>query len=253
MRRKFVYTAVGLWLKEMARNRILLLLLIILPALFYTIAWVTLSDQPIVFILGSVEGKPVVPVVQEQLGLIFIGLAATGLISSFLAMTMIQKNPLARKRLVLCGYRPVEMAAATITVVLLAMAAISIYISLMVLLFMHPQHLSGVFAGYLSCSFVYGCYGLLVGAILKGELEGILFIVLLTNLDVAWLQNPIYYSGAQTKAVIEWLPAFYPSQTTIISAFTDYSILQPGLAGWLYGLVFLILAFVIFWFRTRIS
>jgi hypothetical protein len=247
-----VYMAVRLWVKEILRNRIILLLLLVLPALFYTIAWITLSGERIIFVLGSIPEKPVVPVVQEQLGLIFIGLAATGLIASFLAMTMMQRNPLAKRRLVLCGYRPVELSAATILVVLFAMVVISIYISLMSLLFMHPKHLLGLMAGYILCGYVYGCYGLLIGALLKGELEGILLIVLLTNLDVAWLQNPIYYSGAQTKAVIEWLPAFFPSQTTIIAAFTDFPSLVPGLAGFLYGTVFLILAFVVFWCRIRV-
>lgn len=253
MRKQYVYMAVRLWVIEIIRNRMILLLLFILPALFYTIAWITLSGDRIIFILGSVKGKPVVPVVQEQLGLIFIGLAATGLIASFLAMTMMQKNALAKKRLVLCGYRPFELSAATIAVVLLTMVIISIYIALMGWLFMRPMHLWGVIFGYILCGYVYGSYGLLVGAILKGELEGILFIVLLANLDVGWLQNPIYYSAAQTKAVIEWLPAFFPSQTTIISAFTNYPSLLPGLAGFLYGTLLLIIAFLIFWYRIRIS
>jgi len=253
MRIRYVYTAFRLWFVEIVRNRMILLLLFVLPALFYSIAWLTLSGERIVFILGSVKGKPVIPVVQEQLGLIFIGLAATGLIASFLALTLMQMNPLVRKRLVLCGYRPVELAAATIGVVLLTVIVISLYIALMGLLFMRPVNLFGVISGYIICGYVYGCYGLLIGAILKGELEGILFIVLLTNLDVGWLQNPIYYSGAQTKAIIEWMPAFFPSQTTIIAAFTNYSPLLPALEGILYGTVFLIIAFIIFWYRIRIS
>jgi hypothetical protein len=253
MRKQYVYMAVRLWTIEIVRNRIILLLLLILPALFYTIAWITLSGDRIIFILASVKEKPVVPVVQQELGLIFIGLAATGLIASFLALTLIQKNPLAKKRLLLCGYRTVELFAATIVVVLLTMVILGIYVALIGSLFMRPMHLWGVISGYIICGYVYGSYGLLVGAILKGELEGILFIVLLANLDVAWLQNPIYYSGAQTKAVIEWLPAFFPSQTTIIAAFTNYSPFLSGLAGFAYGTLFLIIAFLIFWYRTLIA
>jgi hypothetical protein len=253
MRVNYLLAAVRLWFIEIMRNRMVLLLLIVLPALFYSIAWITLSGDRIIFILGSVKTKPVVPVVQEQLGLIFIGLAATGLIASFLALTLMQRNPLAKKRLVLCGYRPIELSAAIILVVLITMVIVSLYISLMALLFMRPAHLMGVIWGYILCGYVYGSYGLLIGALLKGELEGILLIVLLTNLDVAWLQNPIYYSGAQTKEVIEWLPAFFPSQTTMIAAFTDFSALGPGLAGFLYGTVLLLIAFFIFWYRIKLS
>lgn len=253
MRAGYIYSAVRLWFIEMVRNKMVLLLLFILPALFYTIAWITLSSEKIIFILGSVKGKPVVPVVQEQLGLIFIGLAATGLIASFLALTMMQRNTLAKKRLVLCGYRPVELSAAIIIVVIITTVIVSTYIALMATLFMRPAHIMGIILGYILCGYVYGSYGLLIGAILKGELEGILFIVLLANLDVGWLQNPIYYSGAQTKAVIEWLPAFFPSQTTMIAAFTDYSSVGPGLMGFLYGTGLLIIAFAIFWYRIKIT
>ncbi len=101
--------------------------------------------------------------------------------------------------------------------------------------------------GFILIGYVYGCYGLLVGAVFRSELEGILLIVLLTNIDVGWLQNPIFYSEAQNKAIIRWLPAFFPSQSSMISAFTDHSIWKSVLLSICYGSIFLIAALLVFW------
>jgi hypothetical protein len=90
-----------------------------------------------------------------------------------------------------------------------------------------------------------------MGAILKRELEGILFIVLLANLDIGWLQNPIFYAASQNKFIIKLLPGFNPSQVSIISAFTDYPVNSAILYSLLYGSVFLILSMIIFGMQMK--
>ena len=75
---------------------------------------------------------------------------------------------------------------------------------------------------------------------------------LLTNIDVGWLQNPIYYADAQNQALIRHLPAYFPSQVSMVSAFTDYSILFHVLGGVTYGVVLLVLALLIYTLRMRL-
>jgi hypothetical protein len=101
--------------------------------------------------------------------------------------------------------------------------------------------------------FVYGCYGLTVGSLISGELEGILLIVLLVNIDVGWLQNPVFYAEAQNQIIIQYLPAYFPSQTAIISAFTDYSVLNGALNSFIYGILFLLLSMLIFSKRMSVK
>jgi hypothetical protein len=72
-----------------------------------------------------------------------------------------------------------------------------------------------------------------------------------TKIDIGWLQNPIYYADAQSKIIIRYLPAFYPAQVSMISAFTDHSILRPCLVSMIYGIILLILALVVFWYKIR--
>jgi hypothetical protein len=93
---------------------------------------------------------------------------------------------------------------------------------------------------------------LLVGALFRRELEGILMIVLLANLDAGWLQNPIYYADAQNKILVRALPAFYPSQTTLIAAFTQDPVVGPMIGSLLYGSAFLAAALVVYWLTMRI-
>jgi hypothetical protein len=164
-----------------------------------------------------------------------------------------QRNNNENKRLILAGFKTQELIAAKFIITVSLISLVAIFIGLMGIILMDPGHFPGMTLGYILCGFVYGSYGMLIGSVLKRELEGILFIVLLANIDVGWLQNPIYYADAQNQLVIEYLPAFFPSQVAIASAFTDYPIRIAMLGSLAYGLVFMFLSFLLFWLNMRIS
>ena len=246
------FTSVILFLlKDIFRNRFTILLIFLIPVVFFTVAWFTISEGPIFFILGSLETKPIISVVQQQLGIVFIGLAATGLIASFIAMNLMQRNRMAKKRLLFCGLQTAKLIIAKLVIIVGINLVLGIYISALARLLMVPQNLAGMTFGFCLCGFVYGCFGLLIGALVNRELEGILLIVLLANIDVGWLQNPIYYAEAQHKFIIEYLPAFYPSQAAVCGAFTNYVITVPVIYSLIYGTVFLVVSFVIFHFKMN--
>jgi hypothetical protein len=145
-----------------------------------------------------------------------------------------------------------EWIPAKAAVLLSVIVCIGGYVGAMLPLFFAPRRFLLVLFGFMMGGYVYGCYGMLIGAIFKRELEGILFIVLLANFDVGWLQNPIYYAQAQNKAIIRHLPGFFPSQLSMVSAFTDHSVLQPLLGSLAYGTLLLMGAMLIFWWKMRI-
>src|SRR5690606_12197025 len=117
---------------------------------------------------------------------------------------------------------------------------------------LHPVDHSSLFIGSLMLTGgVYGCYGLAAGSLIKGELEGILLLVLLVNIDAGWLQNPLFYAEAQNQGIIRLLPAYYPSQSAIITAFTDHSPWRASGYSMLYGAVFLLLSMLIFFLEMR--
>jgi hypothetical protein len=70
----------------------------------------------------------------------------------------------------------------------------------------------------------------------------VLPIVLLANIDVAWLQNPIFYTESKNQAVIRWLPAHFPSQTGMMGAFSDHSVQRAASLSLGYGWLLLVLS-----------
>jgi len=253
MRLRSIKTSWVMTTKELLRNRVALVLLIVIPTLFYVLIVLTTTDRIIAFKLASISEATLFEVSEQKESLVFIGLAATGLIASFLGLNFIQKHADVDRRLVLCGYRPSDLILAKLAVLLCVIIFIGCYVAVMMLLFFVPQHFVLVVLGFTLGGYVYGCYGLLVGTIFKRELEGILCIVLLANIDAGWLQNPVYYLEAQNKMIIRFLPAYFPSQTSMVSAFTNHSTLNPLIGSLVYGSVLLLVALSIYWRRMNIK
>jgi len=238
--------------RELMRSRIALILLLLIPTLFNLLIVLTTTDRPLAFKLASVSEETFLQVSERRESLIFIGGAAVGLLTSFLALSLIQKHAEVNRRLVLCGYKPWELIASKLAVLLCVVVLVACYAAAILRLFFQPERFALVVLGFILAGYVYGCYGLLVGSILKRELEGVLLIVLLANIDAGWLQNPIYYADAQNKMIIRRLPAYFPSQVSMVSAFTDHSIFNPLIGSVVYGSILLLGALLIYFWRMRI-
>jgi ABC-2 type transport system permease protein len=247
-----LWTAFVMGLRDLLRNRVAVLLLLVVPTVFYAVTLAVTKDSDVPFELASLGANKVVVVPQLHEALVFIGLAAVGVLSGFLAMNLAQRDLDATRRLVLCGYRPAEIVLARLGVLLVAVLVVTTWVGAALPWFFHSDRFPTVAFGLAMGGWVYGCYGLLVGAIFRRELEGVLFVALLANLDAGWLQNPIWYADAQHQSVIRSLPAYFPSQIAMAAAFTDGSVVHPALGALAYGLVFLAAALLVFGLRTRI-
>lgn len=240
-------------LKMLFRRRVVLLLLVLMPVVFLSVVELTASSKMIFFRLASLDEKIFIQESQKQISLIFFSVTSTGFLVSFLALNLIQINSNVNRRLVICGYHPFELLISNLLCLLLVILLIAIYIGLLINAFFSVKHLSLYIFGLTLIGFVYGCYGLAIGSLIKGKLEGVFLIVLLANIDSGWLQNPMYYADAQNNIIIRYLPAYFPSQSTIIAAFTDYSAVNARVFSIIYGSVFLILSLLIFYNKMRIK
>lgn len=249
---KKIYTGVSMILKMLFRRRIIFLALALLPVLFLTVVEMTASKQMLQFRLAALEKDLYLHQTQRAISLVFFSVTTTGFLVSFFALNLIQSALDVNRRLVICGYRPVELLFSKLLSLFFMILLIAVYIGLLTHLYFPLQHVTMYMISLLLIGFVYGCYGLAVGSIIKGELEGILFIVLLANIDVGWLQNPTLYADAQNKMIIRYLPGYYPSQTGLIAAFTDHSVVTPVVYSMTYGAAFLLLAMVVFSNKMRI-
>jgi len=252
MRLSYMSVGMAMTARELLRSRLVLMLIVIIPSLFYTIVALTATERLIAFRLAAIAGQPLIEVSERSESLVFIGTAVAGLLASYLALGLIQKQSEVNRRLVLCGYRPSELIVSKLAVLLGVIVMVGIYVAGLLPVFFHPKRFWLVVLGFVFAGFVYGSYGLLVGALFHRELEGVLFIVLLANIDAGWLQNPVYYAGAQNQFIIRALPAYYPSQLGMIGAFTDHAVTRPALACLGYGTVLLLVALAAYFLRMRV-
>ncbi|MCA1590216.1 MAG: ABC transporter permease [Acidobacteria bacterium] len=239
--------------KEVLRNRFALVLLFTIPGLFFVLIWLTTGDNNVAFRLASVSEETLIEVGARDQSLVFVGVATVGLVTAFLAMSLIQKKSDVNRRLVLCGFYPSELLLGKLSVLFVVSVVIATYVAALLTLFFSPEHFLWLVAGFIASGFVHTCYGLLVGGAVKRELEGVLLIVLLVNIDAGWLQNPVFYAGAQNQKLIRMLPAYSPSQSSIIAAFTDHSVTGPILTSALYGSLLLIVALGVYFWTMRLN
>jgi hypothetical protein len=248
-----IITGLSMILKMLVRRRIILISLVVIPVVFLSGVEMTASQKIIPFRLASLDVKIFIEESQKEIALVFFAVASTGFLVSFLALNLIQVDGDVNRRLVICGYHPFELLISNLFSVLLVILSVAIYIGLLINAFVSIKHLPLFIFGLTLIGFVYGCYGLTVGSLIKGKLEGILLVFLLANIDVGWLQNPMYYAEAHNNIIIRYLPAYYPSQSAIIAAFTDYSVVNASLYSILIGSGFLLLSMIIFYNKMRLK
>jgi len=258
MRATYAATAAAMTVRELMRKRLVLVLALLMPAVLFATAFAVEGNQLAQVTLAAAPQRH--KLVEElDLSLLFIGIAATGLIAAFFAASLIQRQASANRRLVLCGFRASELIVARLVVLLGIIALTTLYTGLGLELFTRlglfttPRSFAGVLAGFAVSAFVYGCYGLLVGTLLAHELESIFAILVLVNVDAGWLQNPIYYRNAGAKWLIEALPAHSPSQIAYLSAFTFETIGRLMAHGLAYGAAFLLIALLLYSKRMEVA
>ncbi|MBK3516115.1 hypothetical protein [Carboxylicivirga marina] len=227
------------------------ILMFVIPSVFFLVVYLTTSERVVPFEVASLIPQRFIEVSERFSSLVFFSVASVGFLSSYIGLVLIQDSIDVNKRLIICGYHPSELLMSNLIVLLLIIVFVAVYTALAILLFFRPeQFVLFCFALVLS-GLVYGFYGLLVGSIVKGELEGILFIVLLANIDAGWLQNPLFYSEALNKDLIKYLPAYYPSQMAIVAAFESLSVSKVLIGSVGYSAVFAGLANVIYYLKMR--
>jgi len=269
MRLSHVRAEAGASLRRLGRNRLALSLVLLLPLLFFAVVLVTTPRRMSTVELASVPEEemvmpPVVPIhaaprgavldaPERSLGAVFIAIAAVGAAAALLALDLVQKDGGATRRLVLCGRRPAEVLAGRLVALACVLSAATACVAAVLPALVHAERYSLMVAGLFLGALVHAAYGLLVGALFRRDLVGILLVVLLVNLDAGWLQNPLYYAGAQHRLIIRALPAHGPAQVALVAAFSDYPVGPAACLGVGYALALLAAAAIAFGVRVRIA
>lgn len=246
MRDQFT-TALRYTLRELARNRLAAGLLIIFVPLWYFLFGVLINDAPVIFKYGL--ANRLLQVDGHNLTLMTAGLNTISLIMAFLFFASTRGSAPFDLRLVRSGYRQFALMLAKLAALVIASAAVSLYVALVMAIWWRPRDLALVWLAFFLSALIYGALGLLLGALLRSELAGFFIIVMFSLFDTL-LQNPLENPEAN-KDFLKAFPSYGPTQVSAAGGFTS---LFPGkeilvALAWFAGLA--IIGLVIFWLRTR--
>ena len=155
MRVSYVGTCVAMTARELGRNRLVLVLALALPLVFFAVVYATTGPRLVPIELAGAADR-VVGVAERRPSLVFIAIAAAGLLRAFFAATLIQRRLDVNRRLVLCGYRPGELIVARLAVLLAIILATALYLWLLLGILARPAFPAGVPRGVPLAALVYG-------------------------------------------------------------------------------------------------
>ena len=236
-------------LRNQTRNRLAGLLLVVFVPVWYLLMAALAGHQSLSFRLFA-TGQ-VLTVDARSLTLITAGLNALTLITGFAVFAAIRRTLAFDRRLVFAGYRQRTLIAAKTSAIAVVAAAVAGYTAAVLLAFWRPG-LTGwlaILAAFAVIALTYGALGLLLGVLVKGDLEGF-FLIIMGSLMDTFLQNPLGNPIAN-KPVLEWFPSFGPMQFAAGGAFGRTALWGHLLLGLAWAAAFTVAGLVIFAVRTR--
>ncbi len=236
-------------LRNQTRNRLAGLLLVVFVPVWYLLMAAITGHQPLSFRLFS-TGQ-ILAVDGRHLTLISAGLSALTLITGFAVFAAIRKTLAFDKRLVFAGYRQPTLIAAKTAAIAIVATAVAGYTAVVLLAFWRPG-LAGwlaILAAFAATALTYGALGLLLGVLVKGDLEGF-FLIIMGSLMDTFLQNPLGNPIAN-KPVLEWFPSFGPMQFAAGGAFGNTALWGHLALGLAWTAAFATAGLLIFCLKTR--
>jgi ABC-2 type transport system permease protein len=236
-------------LRNQARNRLAGLLLIVFVPAWYLLMAALTGHKPLSFRLFAtgqflaVDGR--------HLTLISAGLSSLTLITGFAVFAAIRNTLAFDKRLVFAGYRQPTLIAAKTAAIAIAAAAVAGYTAAMLVVFWRPGPAGwlAILAAFTVIALTYGALGLLLGVLVKGDLEGF-FLIIMGSLMDTFLQNPLGNPVAN-KPVLQWFPSFGPMQFAVGGAFAHTALWGHLLLGLAWAAAFTAAGLVVFRVKTR--
>lgn len=236
-------------IRNQTRNRLAGLLLVAFVPVWYLLMLAMTGHKLVTFRLFA-TGR-ILNVDGGHLSLISAGLNSLTIIVGFAVFAAIRKTLAFDKRLVFAGYRHSTLVAAKTMAITLLSAGVALYTSLVLLVFWRPS-LAGwlaILAGFAVMSLTYGALGLLLGVLVKNDLEGF-FLIIMGGLTDTFLQNPLGNPLAN-KPILEWFPSFGPMQFAVGGSIGHTALWSHLGLGLVWAAAFTVGGLIIFRIRTR--
>jgi ABC-2 type transport system permease protein len=236
-------------LRNQARNRLAALLLVAFVPAWYLLMLAIAGHQSLTFRL--VATGQILTVDAGHLTLISAGLNSVTMIVGFAVFAAIRRTLAFDKRLVFAGYRQATLIAAKTCAIAIIAAAVAAYTATVMLAFWRPGTWGwpAIWAGLTVMALTYAALGLLLGVLVKGDLEGF-FLIVMGGLMDTFLQNPLGNPLAGNR-VLKWFPSFGPMQFAVGGAFAHQALWGHLALGLAWAAAFAASGLVIFQLRTR--
>ncbi|MBT2526332.1 hypothetical protein J7E91_13015 [Streptomyces sp. ISL-99] len=140
------------------------------------------------------------------------------------------------------------MLLAKVTAVTLIATLIAVYSTAVLRSSLPVNQLMPLALAVLGAGLVYGGIGLLLGSLVRGELEGFFLIIMLSLVDTG-LQNPVL--NVADLAGLSALPLYGACQVALAAAFTSFTSWPYGLLSFARAASTSALALLAFHARTR--
>jgi hypothetical protein len=236
-------------LRNQSRNRLAGLLLVAFVPTWYLLMLAITGHKPLTFRLFA-TGQ-VLTVNSGHLTLISAGLNSVTMIVGFAIFAAIRRTLAFDKRLVFAGYRQATLIAAKTCAIAVIAAAVALYTATVLLAFWRPGATGwlAIWAGFTVMALTYGALGLLLGVLVKGDLEGF-FLIVMGGLMDTFLQNPLGNPLANNP-ILEWFPSFGPMQFAAGGSFSHQDLWGHLALGLAWAAAFITSGLIIFQLRTR--
>jgi ABC-2 type transport system permease protein len=208
-------TAIRLSLAGQVRNRLAWILLVAFVPVWYLLIGSMIQHVGTDFRLRATGMTLVVD--GHDLTLITAGLSAITLITAFVVFAAVRRALPFDRRLVLSGYRPAALIAAKTNAALVQAVAVGAYATIVMLFFWRPAGVWSIAVTFILAAATYAAFGLLIGVVVRGDLEGFFLIIMIAMLDT-FLENPVDNPLAN-KPILEFFPSYGPTQFAAAGAF----------------------------------
>ncbi len=234
-------TAIRLTLAAQVRNRLAWILLVAFIPIWYLLVGATITHGEATFKLRAIDAAIVVD--SHDLTLITAGLNAITLITGFVVFAAVRRSLPFDRRLALSGYRHGALIAAKTNAALLQAIGIGVYAAIVMLAFWRPAGLWAIAVAFMLGAATYAAFGLLIGVLVRGDLEGFFLIIMISILDT-FLENPVDNPLANNP-VLQFFPSYGPTQFAAAGAFHHQALASMAALSLAWTAAFALLGLVV--------
>ncbi len=239
--RRQLETALRLSLAAQIRNRLAWILLVALrPGL---VPGDRLHDHRTWHGIAAAAIGAAIIVDGHDLTLITAGLSAITLITGFVVFAAVRRSLPFDRRLVLSGYRHGALIAAKTNAALVQAIGIGVYAAAVMLAFWRPSGLWAIAVAFILGAATYAAFGLLIGVLVRGDLEGFFLIIMISLLDT-FLENPVDNPLAN-HPVLQFFPSYGPTQFAAAGAFHHQALASMAALSLAWTAAFALLGLVV--------